>query len=90
MLALSASPRLRAGALLPMLSARLQKDSELDILRHYVANGIRLIAENTAKVVGGNYLTVSYEEIIHPKPKDERTGDEIAADVIRGAGLKIV
>ena len=88
--ALSALPRLRAGALFPMLLAQLQKDGEREMLWHYIANGIKMLTENTAKIVGGSYLAVSYTDIVHPKPKDERTGDEIVADVIRDAGLKIV
>lgn len=88
--ALSALPKLRVGALITMLFAKLQKDSEWEILGNYIANGLKMLTENTAKIVGGSYLAISYTDIIHPKPKDERTGDEIVADVIRGAGLKIV
>ena len=73
-----------------MLFAKLQKDSEWEILWNYIANGLKMLTENTAKMVCGSYLSVSYTDIIHPKPKDERTGDEIVADVIMGAGLKIV
>lgn len=88
--ALSALPRLRAGALLPMLMARLHRDGEREMWGQYIATGLKMLTENTAKIAGGSYLTVSYTDIIHPKPQDERTGDEIVADVIRGAGLKIV
>lgn len=88
--ALSALPRLRAGALIPMLLARLQKDGEREMLGHYIANGLKMLTENTAKIAGGSYLALSYGDIINPKPQDTRTGDEIAADVIRGAGIKIV
>ena len=88
--ALSDLPKIRARALIPMLFAKLQKDSELEMLGHYIANGLKMLTENTAKIVGGSYLAVSYTDIIHPKPKDERTGDEIVADVISSAGLKIV
>lgn len=88
--ALSALPRLRAGALFPMLLAQLQKDGEREMLWQYIAKGIKMLTENTARAAGGSYLAVSYTDIIHPKPKDERTGDEIVADVIMGAGLKIV
>ena len=73
-----------------MLFAQLQKDGEREMLGHYIANGIKMLTENTAKIVGGSYLSVSYNDIINPKPNDDRTGNEIAADVIRGAGLKIV
>ena len=88
--ALSALPRLRAGALFPMLLAQLQKDGEREMLWQYIAMGLKMLTENTARVVGGSYLAVSYTDIIHQKPQDERTGEEIVADVIMGAGLKIV
>jgi hypothetical protein len=48
------------------------------------------MTENTAKQVGGNYMTAEYEDLIHPKKKDNRNGNEIAADVIRNAGIKVV
>lgn len=88
--ALSALPRLRAGALFPMLLAQLKKDGEREMLGQYIAMGIKMMTENTARVVGGSYLAVSYTDIIHQKPQDDRTGEEIVADVISGAGLKIV
>ena len=35
-------------------------------------------------------MTAEYEDLIKPKKKDNRTGNEIAADVIRNAGIKVV
>lgn len=37
----------------------------------------------------GKTLTISYDEYMHPKAVDTRTGDEIARDVINGLGLKM-
>lgn len=37
----------------------------------------------------GKTLTVTYDDILHPKPVDNRTGDEIAVDVITTLGLKL-
>ena len=48
------------------------------------------MTENTAKQAGGNYMTAEYTDLVHPKKKDNRTGNEIAADVIRNAGIKVV
>lgn len=48
-----------------------------------------MMTESMAKLAGGQFLSKSYEDVIHPKPKDTRTGEEIAADVIKGAGLSI-
>ena len=58
--------------------------------RIYVTNCLRIMTENTAKQVGGNYMTAEYEDLIHPKKKDNRNGNEIAADVILNAGIKVV
>lgn len=37
----------------------------------------------------GKTLTITYNDFIHPKPVDNRTGDEIALDVIHNLGLKL-
>lgn len=37
----------------------------------------------------GKTLTITYNDFIHPKPVDNRTGDEIALDVINNLGLKL-
>lgn len=89
MISLSALPRLRAGALFPMLFAKLQENCERELWRRYVAAGIKMVSENTARFAGGGYLAIDYDDIINPKPKDERTGDEIVLDVIQRTGIKV-
>lgn len=37
----------------------------------------------------GKTLTITYDEYRHPKSVDNRTGDEIALDIINGLGLKL-
>lgn len=49
-----------------------------------------MIAENTARAHGGNYPTVKLDEMLNPAPVDTRSGEEIAADIIKKAGLKVV
>lgn len=48
--------------------------------RFYVTKSLSLIPQN-------RYLTTSYEDMIQPKKIDRRSGEEIAADVIKQAGL---
>ena len=72
------------------VTTRYQSQQRDLIYRIYVTNCLRIITENTAKHVGGNYISAEYEDLINPKKKDNRTGDEIAADVIRNAGIKVV
>lgn len=58
--------------------------------RVYVTDTLKTIAENTAKYAGGGYPTKRYADVIKPVPVDRRTGEEIAADVIKKCGLKVV
>lgn len=89
MSAMCALPKLRARALVSALPDVLAKSCEQDAFQTYVAECMRMISENSAKF-GGNYMSASLNDILHPKPKDTRTGDEIAADIIKRAGLKVV
>ena len=48
-----------------------------------------MTAENTAKMVGGSYIKTAYADIIDPKPRDNRTGEEIADEIIKKCGLEV-
>lgn len=58
--------------------------------RIYVTDCLRIISENTAKMCGGSYITAKLSDIINPKPVDNRTGEEIAADIINRAGIEVI
>ena len=58
--------------------------------RIYVTDCLRIISENTAKMGGGSYITAKFADIINTKPADNRTGEEIAADIIRRAGIEVI
>lgn len=45
------------------------------------------ISGNTARYAGGDYMQIRWEDLANPKPADTRTGYEIAAEVIKKAGL---
>lgn len=47
------------------------------------------IAETLYQYTRGNGLNVHLMDVIHPKPVDNRSGDEIALDVISKAGLTL-
>ena len=53
--------------------------------RVYVTDCLKLIAENTGNIS----LKLRYYDIIQPKKVDNRTGDEIVADIIKRAGLVV-
>ena len=56
----------------------------------YFAECLRIITENTAKMVGGSYMKAKFADIINPKPADNRTGEEIAADIIKRSGIEVI
>ena len=58
--------------------------------RIYVADCLRIISENTAKMGGGSYITAQLADIINPKPVENRTGEELAADIIKRAGIEVI
>lgn len=76
------------------MSALLQeskKKHDEKMLWYYITDCLRLLTENTAK--GANteagYITNRYADIISPNMRQTRTGDEIASDIIRRAGLQL-
>ena len=58
--------------------------------RIYIGDCLRIISENTAKMGGGSYITAKIADIISPKPAGNRTGEEIAADIIKRAGIEVI
>jgi hypothetical protein len=54
-----------------------------------VTDALRFVAENTARYAGGNYIKARYADIIEPKKQDNRTCEEITADVVARCGLVV-
>lgn len=69
--------------------ARLNEKARNDAYRIYVTDALRLVAENTARYASGDYIKVRYAEIIEPKKQDNRTCEEITADIVARCGLTI-
>ena len=55
----------------------------------YLADALFYICRNSADHPGGTHLASRWEELLTQKT-DERTGEEIAADIISRAGLRMV
>lgn len=55
--------------------------------RAYITDALLILTKNTAKYAGGDYLQERWAAKFIPQ--DTRSGDEIALDVIRRAGLKL-
>jgi hypothetical protein len=71
--------------------ARYQSQQRDLAYRIYVTDCcLRIISENTAKMGGGSYITAKFDDIVNPKPVDDRTGEEIAADIIKLAGIEVI
>ena len=58
--------------------------------RIYVTDCLRMATENTAKIGQGAYTAARFYDIINPKPVDNRSGNEIAADIIKRAGIEVI
>ena len=62
-------------------------ERENAFFRVYAARGIKLIVDYTAGFVGGKQGLKDYEDARHPTP--QKSAEEIAAEVIIKAGLKL-
>jgi hypothetical protein len=67
--------------------ARHARENREYAYRMYVTENLRIVGENTAKSGGGSYITQRYVDMIEPRPEDNRSAEEIAADVIARSGL---
>lgn len=62
------------------VEARIEEDSREEAYRIFVTKSLQLIPQSM-------YLTTNFEDILNPQSVDVRTGDEIAGDVMKAAGL---
>ena len=67
-----------------------QKEQEDKAVKIYFAECLRIISNNTARYAGDSYMSVKLSDIINPKPVEKRTGEEIAADIIKRAGIEVI
>lgn len=64
--------------------ARFIQEREDLIYRAYTTDALRTIAQN-----GGSYPSKRFAELLDYEPKDQRSGDEIVADVVARCGLVV-
>ena len=67
--------------------AKINIEQKRETYRIYVTDALKTIVENTARFAGGMRLDVRYVDLF--KTQDNRTADEIVADVIKKAGLVV-
>lgn len=76
--------------ILATISDIIKRQAEEEAFKIYTTECLRIITENTAKMVCGSCVSVSFADIIDPKPVDNRTGEEIVAEIVKKAGLEVV
>lgn len=60
-----------------MCISLFQKEQEEKTVKIYYAECLRIMTENTAKMSGGSYIQAKLQDILDPKPVENRTADEI-------------
>jgi hypothetical protein len=88
-LALLAAPKISVGGLIRLLPILVKRQQEESAFRIYTAECLRTMTENTAKFAGGSFVQAKYSDLIDPKPQDNRTCEEITAEVIKRCGLVV-
>lgn len=68
-----------------MCISLFQKEQEEKAAKIYYAECLRIMTENTAKMVGGSYIEAKLQDILDPQPVDNRTAD----DIIEGIRKKL-
>jgi hypothetical protein len=68
---------MRARAYIAALPSILKKNTEGEIYRLYVTDVLQNICKNVEPIGRQGYIQNRYYDIIHPKPEETRTGDEI-------------
>lgn len=56
----------------------------------YIADCVRLAGEGIAGLSGGSYVTKRWSDLVDPTPEDDRTCEEITADLVSRMGLEVV
>lgn len=69
--------------------ARLNERAKTEAYRIYVTDALRIAGENTARYASGDYIKARYADMIEPKKQDNRTCEEITADIVARCGLTI-
>ena len=87
--ALAGAPRVGAHGLIALLPHLLRLQRERSAYSAYAAECLRILTENTAKLCSGEFINVKLEDVINPKPVDDRPVEEITADIIQRCGLEV-
>ena len=74
------------------VKAKILDDTEELIYKRYMSDGLKYVTESISQTFGGKYLYASFIDLINNNKKQTvtKTGEEIAADVIKKAGLVVM
>ena len=71
-----------------------RREQEEKQYRAYITDGIKAVTKNTANFAGGDILTMRWYDIftdaLNPQPEDNRTGEEIAIDMLERNGITVI
>lgn len=76
-LSLLSMPKLKVRTYISVLPAAIKQRMKDEMYQEYISESLRIIGENTAKYVNGQYLKVKFSEIVNPRPEETRTSDEV-------------
>lgn len=77
------------SAVLAALPSLIMQEHKRFSLAVYITDCLQAITENTA-AQGGKVMQKRWKDVVDPAPVETRSGEDMAADVIRRAGLKVV
>lgn len=68
-------------AILTTLEYKIKADMENLAYQVYTARALQILSEDMANAFGGKSMAISYEELVNPKPVDNRSAEEIIEDI---------
>lgn len=74
---------IRATAIIYLLPTKIRQQAEDEAFRYYVTDWMYYYADDKK-------LTMQYRDIIHPKPVDKRTAEEIVNETFSKAGIEVI
>lgn len=69
------------------LRARIEQETEESAYRVYSSDALKVLTENTQRLLGGSAMGKRYADILDTGTQDKRSAEEVAEDIIARAGL---
>ena len=68
----------------------MREDNNDDLYRDYVTTALQYISKSSASFGGGNYMNISYHDVIHPPSDEEIDAQEIIDEVVLAGGISLI